>query len=111
MFHLTVMKIHEFQAKQLLARFGVEVPEGRVVRNSAEAYEVARRFGGVVAVKAQIHAGGRGKGGGIKIARNPEEAESQARELIGSKLVTPQTGSEGREVRFVLVEEGLGYLQ
>ena len=107
MFHLTVMKIHEFQAKQLLARFGVEVPEGRVVRNSAEAYEVARRFGGVVAVKAQIHAGGRGKGGGIKIARNPEEAESQARELIGSKLVTPQTGPEGREVRFVLVEEGL----
>jgi succinyl-CoA synthetase beta subunit len=101
------MKIHEFQAKQLLAKFGVEVPEGRVVRNPAEAYEVARRFGGVVAVKAQIHAGGRGKGGGIKIAKTPEEAESMARELIGSRLITPQTGPEGREVRFVLIEEGL----
>jgi succinyl-CoA synthetase beta subunit len=101
------MKVHEFQAKQLLAKFGVDVPEGRVVRNPAEAYEVAQRFGGVVAVKAQIHAGGRGKGGGIKIAKTPQEAESRARELIGSKLVTPQTGPAGREVRLVLVEEGL----
>jgi len=101
------MKVHEFQAKQLLAKFGVDVPEGRVVRNPAEAYEVAKRFGGTVAVKAQIHAGGRGKGGGIKIARTPEEAEKKANELIGSKLVTPQTGPEGRQVRLVLVEEGL----
>jgi len=101
------MKIHEFQAKQLLAKFGVTVPEGKIVRNAAEAYEVAKNFGGVVAVKAQIHAGGRGKGGGIKIAKTPEEAEEYARQLIGSRLVTPQTGPEGNTVRFVLVEKGL----
>jgi len=101
------MKVHEFQAKQLLAEYGVVVPKGRVVRNPAEAYELAKRSGGIVAVKAQVHAGGRGKGGGIKIARTPEEAESMARELIGRKLVTPQTGPEGRVVRLVLVEEGL----
>lgn len=107
MLHLTLMKIHEFQAKQLLAQHGVPVPEGKVVRNSAEAYEVARRFGGVVAVKAQIHAGGRGKGGGIKIAKTPEEAENYASEMIGSQLVTPQTGPEGSTVRMVLIERGL----
>ncbi len=101
------MKIHEFQAKQLLARFGVAVPEGRVVRSAPEAYEAARRFGGVVAVKAQIHAGGRGKGGGIKIAKSPAEAEQAASELLGSKLVTPQTGPEGKEVRVLLVEKGI----
>ena len=101
------MKIHEFQAKQLLARFGVSVPEGRVVRSAPEAYEVARRFGGVVAVKAQIHAGGRGKGGGIKIAKSPAEAEQAASELLGSKLVTPQTGPEGKEVRVLLIEKGI----
>jgi succinyl-CoA synthetase beta subunit len=101
------MKIHEFQAKRLLARYGVPVPDGKVVRNPAEAYEAARRLGGVVAVKAQIHAGGRGKGGGIKIARTPEEAESYAAQLLGSRLVTPQTGPEGRVVRVLLVERGL----
>jgi succinyl-CoA synthetase beta subunit len=106
-FHYTLMKIHEFQAKRILAGFGVRTPEGKVVRNAAEAYDVALRFGGTVAVKAQIHAGGRGKGGGIKIARTPEEAEFYARELIGSNLVTPQTGPEGREVKVVLVEKGL----
>lgn len=101
------MKIHEFQAKQLLAQHGVAVPEGKVVRTSAEAYDVARRFGGTVAVKAQVHAGGRGKGGGIKIARTPEEAERYAAELIGSRLVTPQTGPEGSTVRMALIEQGL----
>ena len=101
------MKIHEFQAKGLLARYGVPVPEGRVVRSAAEAYEAARRFGGVVAVKAQIHAGGRGKGGGIKIARTPEETESHAARMLGNRLVTPQTGPEGRVVRALLVERGL----
>ncbi len=101
------MKIHEFQAKQLLARFGVPVPEGRVVRSGPEAYEVARRFGGVVAVKAQIHAGGRGKGGGVKIAKTPKQAEEFAEAMLGMQLVTHQTGPEGRKVRVLLVENGL----
>jgi len=100
------MKIHEYQAKQLLARFGARVPEGTVVRSAAAAYEVAKRFGGVVAVKAQIHAGGRGKGGGIKIARTPGDAEAYASKMLGSKLVTPQTGPEGKEVRVLLIEKG-----
>jgi succinyl-CoA synthetase beta subunit len=107
MFHFTPMKIHEFQAKQILGRFGVPVPEGRVVSNSAEAYEVAKRFGGTIAVKAQVHAGGRGKGGGIKIATTPEEAEQEASRMLGSRLVTPQTGPEGKKVRLLLVERGL----
>ncbi|HUG43868.1 MAG TPA: ADP-forming succinate--CoA ligase subunit beta [Acidobacteriota bacterium] len=101
------MKIHEFQAKAILAEYGVKVPEGKLARNPAEAFEIARSFGGVVAVKAQVHAGGRGKGGGIKIARTPQEAEEYAQELIGKRLVTPQTGAEGTEVRFVWVEKGL----
>ncbi len=101
------MKIHEFQAKAILADYGVKVPEGKLARNPAEAFEIARSFGGVVAVKAQVHAGGRGKGGGIKIARKPQEAEEYAQELIGKRLVTPQTGPEGTEVRFVWVEKGL----
>lgn len=101
------MKIHEFQAKKLLAGYGVSVPEGKVASSPAEAFEIARGFGGAVAVKAQIHAGGRGKGGGIKIAKTPEEAEEFASAMIGSQLVTPQTGPEGKKVRFVLVEKGL----
>jgi succinyl-CoA synthetase beta subunit len=101
------MKIHEFQAKAILADYGVKVPEGKLARNPAEAFEIARSFGGVVAVKAQVHAGGRGKGGGIKIARTPQEAEEYAQALIGKRLVTPQTGPEGTEVRFVWVEKGL----
>ena len=101
------MKIHEYQAKQVLIRYGVKIPKGKVARNPPEAYEIARRLGGTVAVKAQIHAGGRGKGGGIKIVKSPEEAEETARKLIGSKLVTPQTGPEGRVVQCVLIEEGL----
>jgi succinyl-CoA synthetase beta subunit len=102
------MKIHEYQAKAILARHGVPVPRGEVAFNATEAGEIARRIGGsVVVVKAQIHAGGRGKGGGVKLARTPEEAEKIARSMIGMTLVTHQTGPEGRVVGRVLVEEGL----
>jgi succinyl-CoA synthetase beta subunit len=102
------VKIHEYQAKQILARFGVAVPRGEVVFNAAEAAAAARRLGGgTVVVKAQIHAGGRGKGGGVKLARSPEEAEQLAKAMIGMTLVTHQTGPEGRVVTRVLVEEGL----
>ena len=101
------MKIHEYQAKQILTQYGVKIPEGQVANNPSEAFEIAKNLGRTVAVKAQIHAGGRGKGGGIKIAKNPEEAKEMAGKLIGSKLVTPQTGDEGRVVQRVLIEEGL----
>jgi succinyl-CoA synthetase beta subunit len=101
------MKIHEYQAKQILARFGVAVPRGEVAYTPEEARHVAERLGGTVVVKAQIHAGGRGKAGGVKVARNPKEAEAISDAMLGKKLVTPQTGPEGRVVRRVLVEEGL----
>ncbi|MGE3507538.1 MAG: ADP-forming succinate--CoA ligase subunit beta [Vicinamibacterales bacterium] len=102
------MKIHEYQAKAILARHGVPVPRGEVAFNATEAGEIARRLGGsVVVVKAQIHAGGRGKGGGVKLARSADEAEAIARAMIGMTLVTHQTGPEGRVVSRVLVEEGL----
>ncbi|MEJ7618524.1 MAG: ATP-grasp domain-containing protein, partial [Pyrinomonadaceae bacterium] len=102
------MKIHEYQGKELLKRFGVSVPRGIVARLPAEARQAALDLGtDVVVVKAQIHAGGRGKGGGVKLARSPEEAERVAGEILGMNLVTHQTGPEGREVRVVLVEEGL----
>jgi succinyl-CoA synthetase beta subunit len=101
------MKIHEYQAKRILKQFTVKAPEGRVVESPAEAYEAARKLGPPVAVKAQVHAGGRGKGGGIKIAKTPEEAETAARKMLGSRLVTPQTGPEGKQVRKLLVEQGL----
>ena len=101
------MKVHEYQAKQILIQYGVTVPEGRVAEDPPEAFEIAKQLGGRVAVKAQIHAGGRGKGGGVKIAQTPEEAQEIAGNLIGSKLITPQTGPEGREVQCVLIEEGL----
>jgi succinyl-CoA synthetase beta subunit len=102
------MKIHEYQAKAILARHGVPVPRGEVAFNAAEAGEIARRLGGgVVVVKAQIHAGGRGKGGGVKVAKSADEAEAIARQMIGMTLVTHQTGPEGRVVSRVLVEEGL----
>src|SRR5436190_9100346 len=102
------MKIHEYQAKAILARHGVPVPRGEVAVNAVEAGEIARRLGGsVVVVKAQIHAGGRGKGGGVKLARSPEEAERLAAGMIGMTPVTHQTGPEGRVVSRVLVEEGL----
>ncbi|MBP1634786.1 MAG: sucC [Acidobacteria bacterium] len=101
------MKIHEFQAKAILAARGVPVPRGAVVESAPRAAEVARRLGGTVVVKAQIHAGGRGKGGGVKLARTPEEAERAAGQMLGMRLVTHQTGPEGRLVKRVLVEEGL----
>jgi len=102
------VKIHEYQAKAVLARFGVPVPRGEVAFTSAEAVDAAKRLGGQIAVvKAQIHAGGRGKGGGVKIARSIQEVEQLAKQLIGMTLVTHQTGPEGRKVGRVLVEEGL----
>jgi len=106
------MKIHEYQAKQVLARHGVAVPRGEVITKADEARGVAERLyggkgGGVVVVKAQIHAGGRGKGGGVKLARSAEEAEKLAAHMLGMTLVTHQTGPEGRVVRRVLIEEGL----
>ena len=102
------MKIHEYQAKAILARHGVPVPRGEVALNAAEAGAVARRLGGdLVVVKAQIHAGGRGKGGGVKLAKSPEDAEQVARQMIGMTLITHQTGPEGRVVSRVLIEEGL----
>lgn len=101
------MKIHEYQAKQVLKRFGVEVPRGDVAFSPREAANIASRLGGRCVVKAQIHAGGRGKGGGVKIAADTEEAESLARQMIGMTLVTHQTGPEGRRVRRLLIEEPL----
>jgi succinyl-CoA synthetase beta subunit len=102
------MKIHEYQAKAILARHGMPVPRGEVAFTAAEAGDIARRLGGaLVVVKAQIHAGGRGKGGGVKLAKSPDQAEALARDMIGMTLVTHQTGPEGRVVGRVLVEEGL----
>ncbi|HJQ22940.1 MAG TPA: ADP-forming succinate--CoA ligase subunit beta [Blastocatellia bacterium] len=101
------MKIHEYQGKQLLAKYGVTVPRGEVVDTPEQARAVVERLGLPVVVKAQIHAGGRGKGGGVKLARTAEEAESLTRQILGMNLVTHQTGPEGRTVRRVLIEEGL----
>jgi succinyl-CoA synthetase beta subunit len=102
------MKIHEYQAKQILSRHGVAIPRGQLVTTPEQARVVAERLGTPrVVVKAQIHAGGRGKAGGVKLAKSPEDAERLANEILGKKLVTPQTGPEGRIVRKLLVEEGL----
>jgi succinyl-CoA synthetase beta subunit len=102
------MKIHEYQAKEILKKFGVAVPKGRVAFTAEEAVEVAKEIGGSAwVVKAQIHAGGRGKAGGIKLAKSIEEVYDYAKNMIGSKLVTYQTGPEGKIVRKVLVEEAL----
>ena len=101
------MKIHEFQAKQILQRFGVQVPRGEVADTPDKAYEIAQQIGPKVVLKAQVHAGGRGKGGGIRLAQTPEEARELAREMIGMTLVTHQTGPEGKKVRRLLVEEAL----
>jgi succinyl-CoA synthetase beta subunit len=102
------MKIHEYQGKELLKKFDVTVPRGLVARSPEEAYHAAKELGSeVVVVKAQIHAGGRGKGGGVKLARSADEAREIARRMLGIKLVTHQTGPEGRQVRVLLVEEGL----
>src|ERR671914_731292 len=102
------MKIHEYQGKELLRKYGVPVPRGIVARSPEEAYHAAKELGtDVVVVKAQIHAGGRGKGGGVKLAKSADEAREIARQMLGMKLVTHQTGPEGRQVRVLLIEEGL----
>lgn len=101
------MKIHEFQAKQILKKFKVRIPRGEVAETPARALEIANEIGPRVVVKAQIHAGGRGKGGGVKLAATPQEAEKLAQEIIGMTLVTHQTGPEGKKVKRVLVEEAL----
>ena len=101
------MKIHEYQAKSILARYGVAVPQGEVVFSAADARAAAARLGGTVVVKAQIHAGGRGKGGGVKVVKGPDEAERAAAGMLGSRLVTHQTGPDGQVVQRVLVEQGL----
>ena len=101
------MKIHEYQAKEILRRYGVATPRGRVTDRPEEAREICEEWGGRCVVKAQIHAGGRGKGGGVKLAHSPAEAEDLARQILGMQLVTHQTGPEGQTVRRVLVEEAL----
>jgi succinyl-CoA synthetase beta subunit len=101
------MKVHEYQAKQILARFGVTVPRGEVAETPEQARAAAESLGGSVVVKAQIHAGGRGKAGGVKLAASPDEAQRLGREMLGKKLITAQTGPEGRVVKRLLVEEGL----
>jgi succinyl-CoA synthetase beta subunit len=101
------LKIHEYQAKEILRRYGVATPRGRVTDDPAEAAEICREFGGRCVVKAQIHAGGRGKGGGVKLAGSPEEAQELAGKILGMQLVTHQTGPEGQEVKKVLIEEAV----
>ncbi|MDZ7860297.1 MAG: ADP-forming succinate--CoA ligase subunit beta [Candidatus Krumholzibacteriota bacterium] len=101
------MKIHEYQAKELFAEFGISVPQGEVAETPEEAFRAAGKIGKQVVVKAQIHAGGRGKGGGIKMASTPGEAEAEAGKIIGMNLVTHQTGPEGKLVRKALVEEAI----
>ena len=101
------MKIHEFQAKKILKKYGVPIPRGEVAKTPAKAQKVAEKLGGKTVVKAQIHAGGRGKGGGVKVVGTPDEAFQAAKQIIGMNLVTHQTGPEGQKVKQVLIEEGL----
>ena len=101
------MKIHEFQAKKILKKYKVPIPRGEVAKTPAKAQKVAEKLGGKVVVKAQIHAGGRGKGGGVKVVANPAEALEAGKQIIGMNLVTHQTGPEGQKVKQVLIEEGL----
>lgn len=102
------MKIHEYQAKEILRKYNVAVPNGILVSKKSDAAKAARKVGtSVVVVKAQIHAGGRGKGGGVKLAKSPQEAEKHAGNILGMTLVTPQTCPEGRLVKKVLIEEGM----
>jgi succinyl-CoA synthetase beta subunit len=101
------MKIHEYQGKEVLAKHGVAVPRGIVITEAEAARAAAEELGGKVVVKAQIHAGGRGKGGGVKLADNPDEAVKLAGEILGMTLITKQTGPEGKLVRTVLIEEAL----
>ena len=102
------MKIHEYQAKEILRKYNVAVPNGILVDDASAAADAAKQLGtDVVVVKAQIHAGGRGKGGGVQLAKSPEEAQKHAAKILGMTLVTPQTGPEGRLVKKVLIEEGM----
>ena len=101
------MKIHEYQAKELLRKYGVPTPRGVPCFSVDEAVQAAKHLGGPVwVVKAQIHAGGRGKGGGVKLARSVEEVKSLAGQILGMQLVTHQTGPQGQKVRRLLIEEG-----
>ncbi len=105
------MKIHEYQAKEVLRRYGVPTPKGKVTDDAAVAGAIAEELGGRSVVKAQIHAGGRGKGGGVKLAATAGEAEALVGEILGMHLVTPQTGPEGQKVRKVLIEEAVDIAQ
>ncbi|MBV9889512.1 MAG: acetate--CoA ligase family protein, partial [Rhizobacter sp.] len=101
------MKIHEYQGKEILARFGIPVPRGYPAFSVREATEAAQKLGGTTwVVKAQIHAGGRGKGGGVKLARSEAEVAQVAGQILGMQLVTHQTGPQGQKVRRLLIEEG-----
>lgn len=102
------MKIHEYQAKEIFSKFGIPVPRGSMTQDAEKARKIAEEIGGSRwVVKAQVHAGGRGKGGGVRVAETPEAVGKIAREMLGMTLVTPQTGPQGRQVRKVFVEEGL----
>ncbi len=106
------MKIHEYQAKEIFRKYGINVPNGFVTKNPTEASEIYKKLGtSVVVVKAQIHAGGRGKGGGVKLAKSAEEAVKYSTDIIGMNLVTHQTGPEGKKVLQVLIEEGMNILK
>jgi succinyl-CoA synthetase beta subunit len=105
------LKIHEYQAKEILRRYGVRTPRGVVVDDVAQAAAIAQDLGGRAVVKAQIHAGGRGKGGGVKVAKTPDQATEYAGKILGMQLVTPQTGPEGQKVRKLLLEEAVDIAQ
>ncbi len=105
------MKIHEYQAKEILRRYGVRTPRGQVIDSPEAARAIAEEYGGRCVVKAQIHAGGRGKGGGVKVAKTPDEAVAYAGKILGMQLITHQTGPEGQEVRKVLIEEAADIAQ
>ncbi len=100
------MKIHEYQAKQILKKFNVSLLQGEMTESVDDAYEIAKRLGSPVVVKAQIHAGGRGKGGGVKLAKSPEEARDYAKQILGMQLITHQTGPEGTKVKKIFFEQG-----
>ena len=102
------MDIHEYQAKEIFRSAGIPVPPGEVATTPEEAERIAHELGGTVVVKAQVHAGGRGKAGGVKLAKSADEAERIARDMIGMTLKTHQTGPEGRLVSRVFIEQGLG---
>ena len=101
------MKIHEYQAKEILQQYDVPVPRGKLAITAEEAESAANELGPKVVVKAQIHAGGRGKGGGVKVVNSSREAREAAEKMLGMKLITHQTGPEGKEVNQLLIEEAL----